>query len=93
MDDPLSDSLQEFDTAVHALEAEVSTQPALSRALFDHTREWRKLLTFKLLPQLAGKDVLVAAVAGGTNTGKSTIFNLLVGSAMSPVRATAAAST
>ena len=91
MDDPLSDSLQEFDTAVHALEAEVSTQPALSRALFDHTREWRKLLTFKLLPQLAGKDVLVAAVAGGTNTGKSTIFNLLVGSAMSPVRATAAA--
>ena len=91
MDDPLSDSLQEFDTAVHALEAAVSSQPALARVLFDHTREWRKLLTFKLLPQLAGKDVLVAAVAGGTNTGKSTIFNLLVGSVMSPVRATAAA--
>lgn len=91
MDDPLSDSLQEFDTAVYALEAAVSAQPALAQVLFDHTREWRKLLTFKLLPQLAGKDVLVAAVAGGTNTGKSTIFNLLVGSVMSPVRATAAA--
>lgn len=91
MDDPLSDNLQEFDAAVQALEAAVAPQPALSRMLFDNTREWRKLLTFKLLPQLAGKDVLVAAVAGGTNTGKSTIFNLLVGSVMSPVRATAAA--
>lgn len=91
MDEPLTDSLQEFDAAVQTLEAAVSAQPALSRVLFDHTREWRKLLTFKLLPQLAGKDVLVAAVAGGTNTGKSTVFNLLVGSVMSPVRATAAA--
>lgn len=91
MDHSLSDSLQDFDAAVLALETALAAQPALAAVLFDQSREWRKLLTFKLLPQLAGKDVLVAAVAGGTNTGKSTVFNLLVGSVMSPVRATAAA--
>lgn len=91
MDDALSENLQDLDAAIHELERAVAGQPALSAALFDDTRDWRKLLTFKLLPQLAGKDVLVAAVAGGTNTGKSTVFNLLVGAPMSPVRATAAA--
>lgn len=91
MDETLSDNLQEFDDAIQALEQAVADLPALSRVLFDDAREWRKLLKFKLLPQLAGKEVLVAAVAGGTNTGKSTIFNLLVGTVMSPVRATAAA--
>lgn len=91
MDETLSDNLQEFDVAIRDLELAVADLPALSRVLFEDTREWRKLLKFKLLPQLAGKDVLVAAVAGGTNTGKSTVFNLLVGAVMSPVRATAAA--
>lgn len=91
MDDALSDNLQELDAAIRDLERAIAAQPALCEAVFEDTKEWRKLLTFKLLPQLAGKDVLVAAVAGGTNTGKSTVFNLLVGAVMSPVRATAAA--
>lgn len=91
MDDVLSENLQELDAAIRALEGTIADRPALCEAVFEDTREWRKLLTFKLLPQFAGKDVLVAAVAGGTNTGKSTVFNLLVGAVMSPVRATAAA--
>lgn len=91
MDDSLSDNLQRLDTAIRDLEGAVASQPALVAALFDDTRDWRKLLTFKLLPQLAARDVLVAAVAGGTNTGKSTVFNLLAGASLSPVRATAAA--
>ncbi|MFM1919251.1 MAG: hypothetical protein RLZZ303_885, partial [Candidatus Hydrogenedentota bacterium] len=38
-----------------------------------------------------GEDCLVLAVGGGTNTGKSTLFNLLAGQEISPVRSTAAA--
>jgi len=91
MDDALTHDLEAFDQALHALDGALGGHPVLRDALFEETGEWRKLLTFKLLPQLAGKDVLVAAVAGGTNTGKSTIFNLLVGAELSPVRATAAA--
>ena len=91
MDEALNHDLEAFDAALRALEDGLDQLPALQAALFEDTGEWRKLLTFKLLPQLAGKDVLVAAVAGGTNTGKSTIFNLLAGAELSPVRATAAA--
>ena len=91
MDDALNHDLEVFDTALRTLDTALEGQPALHGALFEDTGEWRKLLTFKLLPQLAGKDVLVAAVAGGTNTGKSTVFNLLAGKELSPVRATAAA--
>ncbi len=91
MDDALNHDLEVFDTALRTLDSALESQPALHGALFKDTGEWRKLLTFKLLPQLAGKDVLVAAVAGGTNTGKSTVFNLLAGAELSPVRATAAA--
>jgi hypothetical protein len=91
MDDALTHDLELFDAALHTLEESLENLPALQATLFDEAGEWRKLLKFKLLPQLAGKDVLVAAVAGGTNTGKSTIFNLLAGAELSPVRATAAA--
>ena len=59
MNDPLSDSLQEFDAAVHALEAAVAVQPALAQVLFGDTREWRKLLTFKLLEMHARRDLFV----------------------------------
>lgn len=40
--------------------------------------EWYELLAHKLLPQAEGDPVLVAAVVGGTNIGKSVIFNHLV---------------
>ncbi|MFN0050698.1 MAG: GTPase [Planctomycetales bacterium] len=51
-------------------------------------REWFELLQRKLLPQLGGEPFIVAAVVGGTNIGKSVIFNHLAGcraSAVSPL--------
>jgi hypothetical protein len=52
--------------------------------------EWFALLEQKLLPQLTGEPWLVVAVVGGTNIGKSLIFNQLAGeeaSAVSPLAA------
>lgn len=51
-------------------------------------REWHELLNRKLLPQLADDPYLVVAVVGGTNIGKSVVFNHLAGfraSASSPL--------
>ena len=50
-------------------------------------REWFEQLSRKLVPQLRDDPFLVAAVVGGTNIGKSVIFNHLAGcraSATSP---------
>lgn len=52
------------------------------------TREWYEVLQRKLVPQLAGSPFLIAAVVGGTNIGKSVIFNHIAGcraSASSPL--------
>ena len=43
-------------------------------------REWFELLRQKLIPQLGEQAFLVVAVVGGTNIGKSVIFNHLAGS-------------
>jgi len=51
-------------------------------------REWFELIERKLLPQLKDDAYLVAAVVGGTNIGKSVVFNHLAGcraSATSPL--------
>lgn len=51
-------------------------------------REWFELLERKLLPQLGENAFLVVAVTGGTNIGKSVVFNHLAGfraSASSPL--------
>lgn len=51
-------------------------------------REWYEALHRKLIPQLAANPFIVAAVVGGTNIGKSVIFNHLAGanvSAISPL--------
>jgi hypothetical protein len=53
-------------------------------------QEWFDLLERKLLPQLDVPPVLIVAVVGGTNIGKSAIFNQLAGevaSAVSPLAA------
>ncbi len=42
-------------------------------------REWFELLRQKLVPQLGEQAFLVVAVVGGTNIGKSVIFNHLAG--------------
>ncbi|MGI6414569.1 MAG: GTPase [Thermoguttaceae bacterium] len=52
--------------------------------------QWFQLLDHKLLPQLQSNPVLVVAVVGGTNIGKSVLFNQLSGelaSAVSPLAA------
>lgn len=48
-------------------------------------REWYELLRQKLVPQLGASGWLVAAVVGGTNIGKSVVFNHIVGSRASAV--------
>ncbi|MEX0702111.1 MAG: GTPase [Planctomycetales bacterium] len=51
-------------------------------------REWYELLVRKLLPQLRDDAFLVVAVVGGTNIGKSVVFNHIAGtkaSATSPL--------
>ena len=53
-------------------------------------QEWFDLLRNKLLPQLDLPPLLVVAIVGGTNIGKSVIFNHLAGevaSAASPLAA------
>ncbi|MDA7978775.1 MAG: 50S ribosome-binding GTPase [Pirellulales bacterium] len=52
--------------------------------------EWFQLLERKLLPQLTDDPWLIVAVVGGTNIGKSVIFNHLAGenaSGVSPLAA------
>ena len=51
-------------------------------------RDWFDLLTRKLLPQLTDGACLIVAVVGGTNIGKSVVFNHIAGfraSASSPL--------
>ncbi len=44
---------------------------------------WHELLVRKLLPQLDPDTPLIAAVVGGTNTGKSVVFNHIAGDTVS----------
>ncbi|MBN2218565.1 MAG: GTPase domain-containing protein [Pirellulales bacterium] len=53
-------------------------------------REWFELLEHKLLPQLELPPLLVVAIVGGTNIGKSLLFNHLVGEEASGVSPLAA---
>uniref|UniRef100_A0A7C2JZQ6 G domain-containing protein n=1 Tax=Schlesneria paludicola TaxID=360056 RepID=A0A7C2JZQ6_9PLAN len=46
-------------------------------------REWHDLLVRKLVPQLGDQAFLIVAVTGGTNVGKSIVFNHLAGFAAS----------
>lgn len=91
MDETLGQSLAGFDAALRRLRSALATDAAVRKIVFADADEWINLLTYKLVPHLAGEGCLVAAVTGGTNTGKSTVFNLLVGEAVSPMTATAAA--
>jgi len=75
---PLADlaiATQQLVDSVTALNsaAEVLQPPSLDSC------EWYELLRQKLLPQLGADAWLVAAVVGGTNIGKSVIFNHLAG--------------
>lgn len=52
--------------------------------------EWFELLRHKLLPQLQNEPYLVVSFAGGTNIGKSALFNQLAGEQASGVSPLAA---
>jgi hypothetical protein len=45
---------------------------------------WQEALDRKLLPRMSGDFPLVAAICGGGSAGKSTLFNSLVGTPISP---------
>lgn len=91
MNSDLGQALCDFDTSLSHFRTRLEPFPDLLELVFQDTEEWHKLLRHKLLPHLAGEGCLVVAVAGGTNTGKSTVFNMLLGANVSPVRDTAAA--
>ncbi len=72
---------------LHAAVRQLEVQSRLLQLAPLAGREWFELLERKLLPQLTDDAFLVVAVVGGTNIGKSVIFNHLAGcraSATSP---------
>lgn len=88
---PLGESLAGFESAMRRFQDVLRSDPPLYEAVFEDSEDWTNLLAYKLVPHLAEESCLIVAITGGTNTGKSTVFNLLLGRAVSPVMATAAA--
>lgn len=80
----ISEATQQLFTALQSLQGKAAfLQPQPLEG-----QEWYELLRQKLMPQLGGDPWLVAAVVGGTNIGKSVIFNHLANcraSASSPL--------
>lgn len=93
MQNRVGEALSNFERAFEELRVALGADEGVRDAVFEATQEWSDLLTYKLVPHLAGEGCLVAVVAGGTNTGKSTVFNILLGEAVSPVVNTAAATS
>ena len=91
MENPIGKGLADFQAALDRLDTALRPSPGLHERVFSGTQAWRDLLAYKLVPHMAGEGCLVAAVTGGTNTGKSTVFNLLIGQSASPIVNTAAA--
>ncbi len=87
----IEDGIAGFNEVLNALDAVLEDYPRLRDAVFEGCEEWRRLLQHKLVPQLAGDGCLVVAVTGGTNTGKSTVFNMLLNDRKSAACSTAAA--
>ena len=81
-----SERIRQFENALADLERaadSVGVEPADKQG-------WCELLRVKLLPQLDSPPLLIVGVVGGTNIGKSVVFNHLAGevaSAVSPLAA------
>lgn len=78
--------IREFDRAL----AELAREAAAIGVPPPAGRDWFELLRAKLLAQLGLPPVLVVGIVGGTNIGKSLLFNHLAGevaSAVSPLAA------
>ncbi len=91
MNECLGEALVGFEGALERFRGALSEDASLSEEVFAEAGEWTNLLAYKLVPHFAGEGCLIAAVTGGTNTGKSTVFNLLLHQELSPVLCTAAA--
>ncbi|MBX3439192.1 MAG: 50S ribosome-binding GTPase [Planctomycetaceae bacterium] len=79
----MSRSLSEIAPTVHRLHESVQAleQAAGPLELPPLTgREWYELLSMKLVPQLCEDAFLIVAVVGGTNIGKTVVFNHIAGS-------------
>jgi len=78
--------LKRLDRALAALEAVAASVGVRPQA----GEEWLELLRNKLLPQLDTRPLLVVGIVGGTNIGKSVIFNHLAGQTASAANPLAA---
>ncbi|MCA9111977.1 MAG: 50S ribosome-binding GTPase [Planctomycetaceae bacterium] len=79
----MSSPLTEFAQPVHELHVAVRELAGAAAALELPGlagREWYELLTNKLVPQLSEEAFLIVAVVGGTNIGKTVVFNHIAGS-------------
>ena len=84
----MNELFQESSTVVRQLADAIHTldqRASLLKLQNLNTHEWYETLRQKLLPQLGEKSFLIAAVVGGTNIGKSVIFNHLAGFSASEV--------
>jgi len=79
------DILESYASRLGTLRGLCGDLPMLGAHLFEGFEDWERLLVFKLAPRLSGSGTLIVAIGGGTNTGKSTIFNSLIDSNLSPV--------
>lgn len=78
----------EFVRRLHAALLHLDEEARLAGVPPLRGREWFELLERKLIPQLSDEAYLVVAVVGGTNIGKSVVFNHIAGtraSATSPL--------
>jgi 50S ribosome-binding GTPase len=78
--------LRDCGTSVRAIEAAAAELASAVRLLglpALEGREWYRLLREKLVPQLGADAYLIVAVVGGTNIGKSIIFNHIAGRSLS----------
>ncbi len=75
---PAGELLRECGASVRAIDAAAAELAPTVRLLGLQSldeREWYRLLREKLVPQLGADAYLIVAVVGGTNIGKSVIFN------------------
>lgn len=82
----MSTSFQQFGETIEQLRSAVERlESACGLLQIDPLpqREWYELLRQKLQPQLRDDSFLVVAVVGGTNIGKSVIFNHIAGTSAS----------
>ena len=78
----MSTSLTQLAQPIHELHAAVRELEAAAQPLEVprlHGREWFELLSNKLVPQLSEEAFLIVAVVGGTNIGKTVVFNHIAG--------------